>query len=85
MAETLFRQRFIEEAKEDWEEKTIGDIFTIKGGGTPSTKEPSYWDGGIAWTSPRDLSTAKSLFYISLPNEQLLNWDYLRSVLVYYQ
>lgn len=65
MAETLFRQRFIEEAKEDWEEKTIGDIFTIKGGGTPSTKEPSYWDGGIAWTSPRDLSTAKSLFMFS--------------------
>ena len=65
MAETLFRQWFIEEAKEDWEEKTIGDIFTIKGGGTPSTKEPSYWDGGIAWTSPRDLSTAKSLYMFS--------------------
>ncbi|HAV4522964.1 restriction endonuclease subunit S [Acinetobacter baumannii] len=65
MAETLFRQWFIEEAKEDWEEKTIGDIFTIKGGGTPSTKEPSYWDGSIAWTSPRDLSTAKSLYMFS--------------------
>lgn len=65
MAETLFRQLFIEEAKEDWEEKTIGDIFTIKGGGTPSTKEPSYWDGSIAWTSPRDLSTAKSLYMFS--------------------
>ena len=65
MAETLFRQWFIEEAKEGWEEKTIGDIFTIKGGGTPSTKEPSYWDGSIAWTSPRDLSTAKSLYMFS--------------------
>ena len=65
MVATLFRKWFIEEAKEDWEEKTIGDIFTIKGGGTPSTKEPSYWDGGIAWTSPRDLSTAKSLYMFS--------------------
>ena len=65
MAETLFRQWFIEEAKEDWEDKTIGDIFTIKGGGTPSTKEPSYWNGDIAWTSPRDLSIAKSLYMFS--------------------
>ncbi len=65
MAETLFRQWFIEEAKEDWEEKAIGEIFTIKGGGTPSTKEPSYWDGGIAWTSPRDLSTATSIYMFS--------------------
>ena len=29
MAETLFRQWFIEEAKEDWEEKTLGEMLTI--------------------------------------------------------
>jgi len=29
MAETLFRQWFIEEAKEDWEEKSLGEILTI--------------------------------------------------------
>ncbi len=62
MAVTLFRQWFIEEAKEDWEEVTIGDIFTLKGGSTPSTKESSFWDGNISWTSPRDLSNSKSIF-----------------------
>ena len=62
MAATLFRQWFIEEAKEDWEEVTIGDIFTLKGGSTPSTKESSFWDGNISWTSPRDLSNSKSIF-----------------------
>jgi type I restriction enzyme S subunit len=29
MAETLFRQWFVEEAKEDWEEKTLGEMLTI--------------------------------------------------------
>ena len=31
-AETLFRQWFIEEAKEDWEEKPLGDFFEICSG-----------------------------------------------------
>lgn len=29
MAETLFRQWFVEEAKEDWEEKSLGQLLTI--------------------------------------------------------
>lgn len=29
MAETLFRQWFVEEAKEDWEEKSLGELLTI--------------------------------------------------------
>lgn len=62
MAETLFRQWFIEEAKEDWEEGKLGDILSVKGGTTPSTKEPSFWDGNIAWTSPRDVTTLNGLY-----------------------
>lgn len=62
MAETLFRQWFIEEAKEDWEEGKLGDILSVKGGTTPSTKESSYWDGDIAWTSPRDVTTLNGIY-----------------------
>ena len=62
MAETLFRQWFVVESKEEWEEGKLGDILTVKGGTTPSTKEPSYWDGDIAWTSPRDVTTLKGLY-----------------------
>ena len=62
MAETLFRQWFVEDAKEDWEEGKLGDILSVKGGTTPSTKEPSFWDGDIAWTSPRDITTLKGLY-----------------------
>ena len=62
MAETLFRQWFMVEAQEDWEKRTLDDVITVKGGTTPSTKEPEYWDGDIYWTSPRDLSTHSSVF-----------------------
>ena len=62
MAETLFRQWFIEEAKEDWVEGKLGDIISVKGGTTPSTKEPHFWNGDIAWTSPRDVTTLNGLY-----------------------
>ncbi|TPG66747.1 restriction endonuclease subunit S [Hymenobacter nivis] len=32
LAETLFRQWFVEEAKEEWEEGTLGDFFTLQRG-----------------------------------------------------
>ena len=33
--------------------KEIGNIVS---GGTPSTNNPSYWDGNISWITPKDLS-----------------------------
>jgi type I restriction enzyme S subunit len=62
MAETLFRQWFVEEAKEEWEEGTLDDILTVKGGTTPSTSEPAYWNGSIHWTSPRDITDLNGIF-----------------------
>ena len=56
MAQTLFRQWFIEEANEEWKETKLGEICTIMGGGTPKTKVPEYWDGDIPWLTPKDLS-----------------------------
>ena len=41
---------------ESWEVCRLGDIGEIIGGGTPSTSEPSYWDGEIPWITPADLS-----------------------------
>lgn len=68
MAETLFRQWFVEpvrrggEADESWEEKTLGDVIKVKGGTTPSTKVSAFWDGSVHWTTPRDLSVHNSIF-----------------------
>jgi type I restriction enzyme, S subunit len=41
-----------------WRLTTIGDLSDVVGGSTPSTKEPSYWDGGEHhWATPKDLSS----------------------------
>lgn len=46
-----------------WEIQSIGDVIEITGGGTPSTKETSFWEGGeINWFSPSDLTAANSMF-----------------------
>ncbi|MBR4751101.1 MAG: restriction endonuclease subunit S [Thermoguttaceae bacterium] len=39
----------------EWEEKTISDLAIIIGGGTPSTSNPDYWNGGINWFVPTEL------------------------------
>ena len=62
LAETLFRQWFVEEAKEEWEEGTLDEILTVKGGTTPSTATKEYWDGNIHWTSPRDVTNLNGIF-----------------------
>lgn len=40
----------------EWKEVTLGEIGTIVGGATPSTKSPSFYDGDIPWLTPKDLS-----------------------------
>ncbi|MBS1723121.1 MAG: restriction endonuclease subunit S [Armatimonadetes bacterium] len=42
---------------EGWEVRSIGDLVTVKGGATPSTKEPDFWENGThCWVTPKDLS-----------------------------
>lgn len=38
-----------------WEQRKLGDVATIVGGGTPSTNNEAYWDGDIDWYSPAEL------------------------------
>jgi type I restriction enzyme S subunit len=45
MAETLFRQWFVEEAQEDWEEKPLSFYGNIVCGKTPSKKKKEYFNG----------------------------------------
>ncbi|HFK2132762.1 TPA: restriction endonuclease subunit S [Proteus mirabilis] len=40
-----------------WQISTVDDELTVKGGSTPSTANPDFWEqGNIHWTSPKDLS-----------------------------
>ncbi len=56
MAETLFRQWFVVEAKEEWKEKPLGKCIKLVGGGTPKTSEERFWNGNVCWLSGGDIA-----------------------------
>ena len=41
---------------DDWEQRKLGEIADIVGGGTPSTGNPSYWNGEIDWYAPAEIT-----------------------------
>ena len=73
-AATTFRARFVDfvgeshfvdtelgHLPEEWAVAPIGDVLKVVGGGTPSTKESRYWEGGThCWATPKDLAGARS-------------------------
>lgn len=40
---------------DDWEERKLGELSNIVGGGTPSTSNPENWDGDIDWYAPAEI------------------------------
>ena len=38
-----------------WEQRKLGELAEIVGGGTPSTSVESYWDGDIDWYAPAEI------------------------------
>ena len=40
---------------DDWEQRKLGELAEIVGGGTPSTSMGSYWDGDIDWYAPAEI------------------------------
>lgn len=60
MAETLFRQWFIEEAKEDWKEGKLGDWVVIKRGGSPRPINDYISSSGYRWLKISDVTNLNS-------------------------
>lgn len=46
----------------EWKEYRLGEIGTVVGGATPSTKNPSFYDGEIPWITPKDLTDWKEVY-----------------------
>jgi type I restriction enzyme S subunit len=65
LAETLFRQWFVEEADESWEERSLFDAINLIGGGTPKTDVPDYWNGRIKWLAGGDIASSHKGFLTS--------------------
>jgi type I restriction enzyme S subunit len=44
-----------------WTVEPVGEVVDCVGGGTPSTAEPKYWEGGTHhWTTPKDFSSLQA-------------------------
>ena len=41
---------------EPWEQRKLGELADIVGGGTPSTSNDDYWDGDIDWYAPAEIA-----------------------------
>lgn len=56
-----FEDSELGEIPKGWKVEPVGDIVSCLGGGTPSTSNPEYWDGGTRhWTTPKDFSSLAS-------------------------
>jgi type I restriction enzyme S subunit len=49
-----------EDKPKGWLTSAIGDEVRVVGGTTPRTSEPDFWDGDIAWATPKDLSALRA-------------------------
>lgn len=65
MAEAMFRQWFLVEAREEWEEISLLEAIELVGGGTPKTSMPEYWDGHICWLSGGDIASNHKNFVLA--------------------
>lgn len=57
---------------EKWIKVKISDLGQVVGGATPSTKKDEYYNGDIAWITPKDLSNLKGR-YISRGERNITN------------
>ncbi len=65
MAEALFRQWFVEEVDESWEEDSLLELIELVGGGTPKTANAEYWDGDIPWLTGGDIASNHKSFVLN--------------------
>ena len=61
---------------EDWEQRKLGGIADIVGGGTPSTGNPSYWNGEIDWYAPAEIADQ---IYVNSSQKKITDLGYENS------
>lgn len=66
LAETLFRQWFVEEADESWEVQPLGDLVTVKRGGSPRPIQDYLASTGLRWLKISDVTSINSPFIFDI-------------------
>jgi type I restriction enzyme S subunit len=66
LAETLFRQWFVEEADESWEVQPLGNLVTVKRGGSPRPIQDYLSTSGLRWLKISDVTSIESPFIFEI-------------------
>lgn len=66
LAETLFRQWFVEEAEESWKVEPLGKYVTVKRGGSPRPIHNYLSDTGLRWLKISDVTGINSPFIFEI-------------------
>ncbi len=59
-----------------WEQRKLGEVADIVGGGTPSTSNSDYWDGELDWYAPAEIADQ---IYISSSTRKITKQGYENS------
>ena len=59
LMQQIFTQKLRFNFTDEWEKYLLGDISLIGKGFTPSTSNPSFWDGDLKWLSIADMNQGK--------------------------
>jgi type I restriction enzyme, S subunit len=82
IAETLFRQWFIEEAQADWEEVNIGQLGRVITGKTPSTQNQEFWGEAIDFITPTDFKNYRKYSEMADRGLSLEGKEIMKNVLI---
>jgi type I restriction enzyme, S subunit len=66
ISETLFRQWFIEEAQANWDVQPLGNLVTVKRGGSPRPIQDFLSEAGYRWLKISDATKENSPFIFEI-------------------
>lgn len=64
MQELLTGKRRLPGFDGDWLPKRLEEVADIRSGGTPSTHQALFWDGGLLWCTPTDITGLRGRKYL---------------------
>lgn len=65
MQELLTGKRRLPGFSGTWADCSLLELADIRSGGTPSTRQPEFWDGDIPWCTPTDITSLAGAKYIA--------------------
>jgi type I restriction enzyme S subunit len=64
MQELLTGKRRLPGFDEPWQSRKLSDLADIRSGGTPSTTQPTFWNGDVPWCTPTDITALGGQKYL---------------------